>query len=115
MVGVALPAQLEWWGTGRLWTADPGINRTLFRHRGMLVRSAGRQRRCFHTGRRRAHLPWSHSRHPRPLARRAVFTSSGFEGEPRETDEMRPEWFDASMDAIPFDQMWCAKRAAGPA
>ncbi|KAI8477385.1 MAG: NUDIX hydrolase domain-like protein [Monoraphidium minutum] len=39
-----------------------------------------------------------------------VFTANGFKGEPCETDEMRPEWFDASMAAIPFDQMWADDR-----
>lgn len=39
-----------------------------------------------------------------------VFTSWGFTGEPRETEEMRPEWFDASMEAIPFDRMWADDR-----
>lgn len=49
--------------------------------------------------------------HPRPcclhpFGMAAVFTSHGFTGQPQESDEMRPEWFEASMDAIPFDQMW---------
>jgi hypothetical protein len=34
-----------------------------------------------------------------------VFTASGFEGEPVETDEMRPEWFEAALGSIPFDEM----------
>ncbi len=33
-----------------------------------------------------------------------VFTASGCEGEPRETDEARPFW--VSLDAIPFERMW---------
>ncbi|XP_033747423.1 7,8-dihydro-8-oxoguanine triphosphatase-like [Pecten maximus] len=33
-----------------------------------------------------------------------VFTSSNFEGEPKETEEMRPQWFEEK--SIPFDQMW---------
>ena len=49
-----------------------------------------------------------------PLTRRAVFTSTGFTGEPRETDEMYPEWFDASLDAIPFDKMWWVGRLGAP-
>lgn len=32
-----------------------------------------------------------------------VFLITGFNGEPEETDEMRPEWF--SLDAIPYDKM----------
>lgn len=33
-----------------------------------------------------------------------IFRATAFEGEPSESDEMKPEWFDES--AIPFDQMW---------
>jgi 8-oxo-dGTP diphosphatase / 2-hydroxy-dATP diphosphatase len=33
-----------------------------------------------------------------------IFRADGFEGEPQETDEMKPQWFD--VDKIPFDQMW---------
>jgi len=33
-----------------------------------------------------------------------VFRVDAFEGKPRETEEMKPEWFDT--DAIPFDTMW---------
>ncbi len=33
-----------------------------------------------------------------------VFHSSVFEGEPRESDEMRPAWF--LRGEIPFDEMW---------
>ncbi|XP_069125700.1 oxidized purine nucleoside triphosphate hydrolase-like [Argopecten irradians] len=33
-----------------------------------------------------------------------VFTSDNFEGEPKETEEMRPKWFDEK--SIPFEQMW---------
>lgn len=33
-----------------------------------------------------------------------VFGVSEFEGEPAETEEMRPQWF--SINEIPFDQMW---------
>ena len=33
-----------------------------------------------------------------------VFRSSGFDGEPAETREAKPEWFD--FDAIPYDRMW---------
>ena len=34
----------------------------------------------------------------------AVFLTSTFEGEPRETEEMTPQWF--SIDQIPYQQMW---------
>lgn len=33
-----------------------------------------------------------------------VFTTSTWDGEPRETEEMRPQWFKYS--AIPYAQMW---------
>ncbi|OWF51812.1 7,8-dihydro-8-oxoguanine triphosphatase-like [Mizuhopecten yessoensis] len=33
-----------------------------------------------------------------------VFTSNNFEGEAKETEEMRPQWFEEK--SIPFDQMW---------
>ena len=33
-----------------------------------------------------------------------VFSGADVDGEPAETDEMRPEWFD--KDAVPFEKMW---------
>lgn len=33
-----------------------------------------------------------------------VFRSAGFDGEPAETDEAKPEWFE--FDAVPYDRMW---------
>ena len=33
-----------------------------------------------------------------------VFRVSEWQGEPRETEEMRPQWF--TTDAIPYDEMW---------
>ena len=33
-----------------------------------------------------------------------VFTATRFDGEPVETDEALPEWFD--LDNIPFEKMW---------
>lgn len=36
------------------------------------------------------------------------FKSSGIEGEPLESEEMRPQWF--HVDEIPFDQMWPSDR-----
>lgn len=33
-----------------------------------------------------------------------VYLTSEWEGEPTETEEMRPEW--CSKDALPFDKMW---------
>ena len=40
---------------------------------------------------------------PRPM-RVHIFHASRFSGEPTETDEMRPHWF--NLDAVPFDKMW---------
>lgn len=37
-----------------------------------------------------------------------VFFATGWENEPEETEEMRPEWFE--MDKIPYEQMWQADR-----
>jgi mutator protein MutT len=36
----------------------------------------------------------------------AVFTSSKWSGEPRESEEMRPEWF--FVNSLPLDRMWPA-------
>lgn len=33
-----------------------------------------------------------------------VFTATGFDGEPTETDEATPMWFD--LDAVPYEEMW---------
>ncbi|MFH1636435.1 MAG: 8-oxo-dGTP diphosphatase [Chloroflexota bacterium] len=33
-----------------------------------------------------------------------VFTAHKWNGEPAESNEMRPQWF--AVDAIPYDQMW---------
>jgi mutator protein MutT len=33
-----------------------------------------------------------------------VYTATEWEGEPTETEEMRPEWFD--LDKIPYKSMW---------
>ncbi|XP_028311760.1 oxidized purine nucleoside triphosphate hydrolase [Gouania willdenowi] len=33
-----------------------------------------------------------------------VFRADGYNGEPTESDEMRPQWFE--KDQIPFSQMW---------
>ncbi|GIY25136.1 7,8-dihydro-8-oxoguanine triphosphatase [Caerostris darwini] len=37
-----------------------------------------------------------------------VFTSTRFQGEPRESEEMRPQWFPESK--VPFDEMWADDR-----
>ncbi|XP_020385218.1 oxidized purine nucleoside triphosphate hydrolase [Rhincodon typus] len=33
-----------------------------------------------------------------------IFLTDSYKGEPMESDEMRPQWFD--LDEIPFDEMW---------
>lgn len=33
-----------------------------------------------------------------------VFVSEKWEGEPKETDEMAPEWF--SLESVPYERMW---------
>ena len=33
-----------------------------------------------------------------------IFKSEDWSGEPQETEEMKPQWFD--IDKIPYDQMW---------
>ena len=38
------------------------------------------------------------------LMRVHVFTSQHFSGEPTESDEMRPQWFD--VESLPFELMW---------
>lgn len=40
------------------------------------------------------------------------FIARSFEGEPTETDEMRPEWFD--VNEIPYSQMWPADKFIFP-
>ncbi|KAJ8251135.1 hypothetical protein GJAV_G00217690 [Gymnothorax javanicus] len=37
-----------------------------------------------------------------------VFRADSFSGDPTESDEMRPQWFD--LESIPFDQMWADDR-----
>ncbi|KAI8329275.1 NUDIX hydrolase domain-like protein, partial [Choanephora cucurbitarum] len=33
-----------------------------------------------------------------------IFVAKQYQGQPKETEEMKPEWF--ALDAIPFDKMW---------
>ncbi|XP_054849049.1 oxidized purine nucleoside triphosphate hydrolase [Eublepharis macularius] len=33
-----------------------------------------------------------------------IFRADSFQGEPRESDEMRPQWFE--LDQVPFKNMW---------
>ena len=40
----------------------------------------------------------------RSLVVMSIFVAKDFEGEPIESDEMRPEWFD--LDKVPFDKMF---------
>lgn len=40
----------------------------------------------------------------KPLVELHIFSATKFEGEPTETDEMRPQWF--AHSEIPYDLMW---------
>lgn len=40
----------------------------------------------------------------RPAFKVHIFIARGFSGEPRESEEMKPQWF--AIDAIPVSQMW---------
>ena len=40
----------------------------------------------------------------KPLVEVHIFSVTKFEGEPSETEEMRPQWF--SLDKIPYAKMW---------
>jgi len=42
----------------------------------------------------------------------AVFIVRQWRGNPRETKEMRPQWFD--LDAVPYDRMWTGDRLWWP-
>ncbi len=37
-----------------------------------------------------------------------IYTATHWEGEPAETEEMRPQWFD--VQELPFHQMWAADK-----
>lgn len=37
-----------------------------------------------------------------------AFLSHGFSGEPKESEEMKPQWF--SLEKIPYETMWAADR-----
>lgn len=41
---------------------------------------------------------------PEWTTRCRIFCSTVFEGEPAESEEMRPQWF--ALDAIPYQEMW---------
>lgn len=43
-----------------------------------------------------------------PIFENFLFLVDAWEGEPIETEEMRPEWI--AIDAIPYDRMWGADR-----
>lgn len=45
-----------------------------------------------------------HHNGERQLMYGQVYVCSKWEGEPKETEEMRPEWFD--IDRLPLEQMW---------
>lgn len=37
-----------------------------------------------------------------------VFCTSEFKGDPNESDEMKPQWF--NVPSLPYDQMWADDR-----
>lgn len=45
---------------------------------------------------------WPESEHGGMVV--SVFLCKNWDGDPNETEEMKPQWFD--IDKIPFDQMW---------
>lgn len=47
-----------------------------------------------------------------PLFDCAVFILRQWRGNPRETKEMRPQWFD--LDAVPYNEMWAGDRLWWP-
>ena len=49
-------------------------------------------------------LDFSFSHTPDEILEVHIFKTDTFEGEPVETEEMKPEWF--STEEIPFDDMW---------
>ncbi len=49
---------------------------------------------------------------PEASQRCRIFTTTTYEGEPTESEEMRPQWFPVS--AIPFDEMWESDRVWFP-
>lgn len=53
---------------------------------------------------KRGIIEFSFKKDPREILEVHIFRAAHFEGEPEETDEMRPEWF--PIESIPFDSMW---------
>jgi len=49
-------------------------------------------------------LRFTFAESPGELLEVHVFLVSDFEGEPLESEEMKPQWF--KIDEIPFNQMW---------
>ncbi len=47
-------------------------------------------------------------KNPKEILEVHVFRVDAFSGEPRETEEMRPQWF--AFDDIPYDDMWADDR-----
>lgn len=41
-----------------------------------------------------------------------IFSSSAFDGDPMESEEMRPQWF--PLDAVPYPEMWESDRVWFP-
>lgn len=53
---------------------------------------------------RRGILEFSFKENPQEILEVHIFKAKHFTGEPKETEEMDPEWF--SLDSIPFNDMW---------
>lgn len=47
-------------------------------------------------------------KNPKEILEVHVFRVDAFSGEPRETEEMRPQWF--TFNDIPYDEMWADDR-----
>ncbi len=45
---------------------------------------------------------------PKEILEAHIFNVGSFEGEPHETEEMKPRWF--TVENIPYEQMWSADR-----
>lgn len=49
-------------------------------------------------------LNFEFKKNPGNILQVHIFRAGGFSGEPQETEEMKPEWFDE--DKIPYEEMW---------
>jgi 8-oxo-dGTP diphosphatase/2-hydroxy-dATP diphosphatase len=102
-MGVGLSAEKQGFGMGR-WngfggklepgeTLEDAARREVFEEAGLKVSSLEKM----------GEIEFEFVNDPQALEV-SIFKVSSFEGEPMESDEMRPQWF--HVDEIPFDQMW---------